>query len=356
MRWRDGFLPARYYTAAFAALCGFMVTAALAITGLLPFQGPGLLLHAGAVLEAVLLSLALAEAARRRNQHIASLHQAGRRFVPFEFLAQLKRPELPDVPVGDQVERQMTVMFADLRGFTQLSESLSPADTIALVNRYLQAMEPAIRAHGGFVDKYIGDAVMALFDTPQSAVQAALEGLRAIDQLNAHSPDQPPLRVGIGLHAGPLVLGTVGSQERLACTVLGDSVNLASRVEGLTKHYQVPLLLTGAVAAGLGPDVALREIDHVVVKGKASAVQLYEVVSALPDAEAQGRLAWAPVFQLARRQLQLGEFANAAASFAQILAATPGDTAARLHFATAQHMASHGAPPDWDGVTRPGAT
>lgn len=352
VRWRDGLVAARYYTAAFAALTAFLVTAALALVGILPIQGPGLLMHAGAVIEAVLLSLALAESARRRNQHIARLHEAGRRFVPFEFLALLQRPELPEVRVGDQVERPMTVLFADLRGFTQLSEALSPAETIALVNRYLQAMEPAIRAHGGFVDKYIGDAVMALFDTPAAAVQAALDGLRAIDQLNASRPGQPPLRVGIGLHQGPLVLGTVGSQERLACTVLGDSVNLASRVESLTKRYEVPLLLTGAVAADLDPALALREIDCVVVKGKSASVRLFEVIEALPAAAAQRRLALAPAFQLARNLLQQRDFAAAAEAFAQLLAQDPGDAAARLHLATARQLADQGAPPDWDGVTR----
>lgn len=352
LRWRDGLVAARYYTLAFAALFAFLITAALALLGLLPFQGPGLLIHVGAVVEAVLLSLALAEGTRRRNHQIAQLHEAGRRFVPFEFLALLHRPELPEVRVGDQVERPMTVFFADLRGFTQLSEALSPAETIDLVNRYLQAMEPSIRAHGGFVDKYIGDAVMALFETPASAVRAALDCLTAVDQLNAIRPGQPPLRVGIGLHAGPLVLGTVGSQERLACTVIGDSVNLASRVESLTKRYQVPLLLTGAVAEGLDPALVLREIDVVAVKGKSLSVRLFEVLAALPEAARALRLESAQAFQEGRLRLAQGEFARAAATLETVAARDGGDVAARLHLETAQSLADRGAPDGWDGVTR----
>lgn len=352
LRWRDGLVAARYYTLAFAALFAFLLTAALALLGLLPFQGPGLLIHVGAVVEAVLLSLALAEGTRRRNNQIARLHQAGRRFVPFEFLALLHRPELPDVQVGDQVERHMTVFFADLRGFTQLSETLTPAETIALVNRYLQAMEPPIRAHGGFVDKYIGDAVMALFETPASAVQAALDCLAAIEQLNASRPGLPPLQVGIGLHAGPLVLGTVGSQERLACTVIGDSVNLASRVESLTKRYQVPLLLTGAVAEGLEPGVALREIDEVAVKGKSASVRLSEVLAALPAGARALRQELAAAFQDGRALLARGEFAKAAAALELVSGRDSSDEAARLHFETARNLADRGTPNGWDGITR----
>lgn len=352
VRWRDGLAAARTYTLAFAALFGFLLTAALALLGLLPFPGPGLLIHMGAVVEALLLAVALAEGARRRNDQIVRLHQAGRRFVPFEFLALLQRPELPQVQVGDQVERPMTVFFADLRGFTQLSEALTPAETIALVNRYLQAMEPAIRAHGGFVDKYMGDAVMALFETPRAAVCAALDCLAAIDQLNAERSGLAPLRVGIGLHAGPLVLGTVGSPERLACTVIGDSVNLASRVEGLTKRYEVPLLLTAAVAEGLDASVALREIDEVAVKGKSISVRLFEVLAAQPAAAQALRRQTAPAFQAGRTLLAQGEFAKAQERLAEVLAVDPADAAARLHLQTAQALAQRGAPPGWDGVTR----
>ncbi|MBX7099504.1 MAG: hypothetical protein K1X89_17445 [Myxococcaceae bacterium] len=280
-RMRDGVPAARYFVIANAALVVGVGLTFLTALGELPLRYFPYI-HFGYAFDALCFGAALAADARERNQHISALHAAGQRFVPFEFLALLGKKELPEVRQGDRIQREMTVLFADVRDFTTLTEKSSPEETMALVNEYLGALEPAIRRHQGFIDKYIGDAVMALFEAPSAAVNAALDGLEALQAVNTRRAERgaPPIRIGVGIHAGPLVLGTVGSGERLSCTVLGDTVNLASRVEGLTKQYGEPVLVTAAVARTLEPTLVTRAVDRVVVKGKTESVEVLAVTRA----------------------------------------------------------------------------
>ncbi|MBI5607320.1 MAG: hypothetical protein HY902_00400 [Deltaproteobacteria bacterium] len=356
VRVRQGHRPARLFTLGYSLFFVATLLMALTTNGVLPWHASPLLLHMGVAGEALVFSVALAQATRDKNLAIERLHQAGRRFVPFEFLRLLGRPSLPEVAASDRIEREMTVLFADLRGFTTLSEHLAPAEVMALVNAFNAAVEPAIRAHGGFVDKFIGDAVMALFDRPEQAVAAAVQ---ACADLRAHNTKavpagKPALTAGFGIHCGRLVLGTVGSPERLSCTVLGDSVNLASRVEGLSKVYGATVLVTEAVAQNLS-NTALRQVDRAAVRGKLEATGLFEVLDALDPAVRDLRQATLAEFEAARLAYVAGEFAQAAEGFASVLrqcdAAGGDDAAAR--FLREQSLAQLAAPQEgWDGVTR----
>jgi len=233
------------------------------------------------------------DATHREELH--ELNDSYSRFVPRQFLDILDHESIIAVKHGDQVERTMTVMFSDIRAFTGISQRIGAHSTFAFINDFLSRLGPAVRRHNGFIDKYIGDAVMALFDSPVDAVQAGVEMLRTLDELNAERADfgDAPIRIGIGLNTGPLMLGIIGEDVRMEGTVIGDAVNLAARLEGLTKKYHVPLLISedtlNAIRAiqdreritQLNRNV--RFVDSVVAKGRSTKTRVYEVFAADSD-------------------------------------------------------------------------
>jgi len=227
-----------------------------------------------------------AEAEKEKfTNELFELNRAYERFVSREFLNLLGKKSVIDVRLGDQVEREMTVMFSDIRGFTSLSETMTPQDNFKFINAYLSKMEPIIREKQGFIDKYIGDAIMALFPhSVDQALQAAIGMLKRLNQYNLTRgrPGRPILKIGIGVHTGVLMLGTVGGQNRMDGTVISDAVNVASRVEGLTKQYGVALLITEQTYQQLeDPELyKIRVIDRVQVKGKSKQLTVYEVYDA----------------------------------------------------------------------------
>jgi two-component system sensor histidine kinase ChiS len=181
----------------------------------------------------------------------------------------------------------MTVLFADIRSFTSISERMSPKDNFDFINAYLSRVSPVIRHYHGFIDKYIGDAVMALFpETADDAVQAAIEMQTQVSLYNEERQKQGevPIAIGIGLHTGNLMLGTVGESERMETTVIADAVNLASRLEGLTKVYGADILISQETLYRLEnpEDYHYRYLDRVTVKGKSQAVAIFEVYDSNP--------------------------------------------------------------------------
>ena len=190
-----------------------------------------------------------------------------------------------DLKLGGE-EREVTILFCDLRDFTSFSEKMPPTEVLALLNRYLDRMSGIIEQHGGVIDKFIGDAIMALFGAPVAvpdaanrAVTAAREMARALEILNAElrAEGKPALAFGIGINTARVVAGNMGSKTRLNYTVIGDGVNLASRLEGLTKEpaYATPIIVSEATIAAISPRPAARELGEVRVKGKADAVKIF---------------------------------------------------------------------------------
>jgi adenylate cyclase len=192
-----------------------------------------------------------------------------------------------DLKLGGE-EREVSVLFADIRGFTALSERQHPSDLLDLLNRYLSCMTEVIEGEGGVIDKYIGDAIMALFGAPlahgddaQRAVRAALAMGHELVRLNRELTAQglPAIATGIGINTGLVVAGNMGSTHRLNYSVIGDGVNLASRIEGLTRFYGVPLIISESAAAA-APEFIYRELDRVRVKGKLEPVRIFEPLEA----------------------------------------------------------------------------
>ncbi len=224
----------------------------------------------------------------RLNLQLAKQKDSFYRFVPTEFLKLLKKQDIADVQLGDQVRGKMTVLFTDIRNFTQLSETMSPEENFEFINDYLMRMEPAIRRHDGFVDKYIGDAIMALFrGKPDDALRAGVAMLVTLRDYNKdrESDGRIPLQIGMGVNTGALMLGTVGGMSRMDTTVIGGPVNLAARLESSTKRYGLPLLLTEQTVQALeSPDsFHLRVIDRIRLRGVQEPVLLYECYDHDPD-------------------------------------------------------------------------
>ncbi|MGC1248861.1 MAG: ATP-binding protein [Spirulinaceae cyanobacterium] len=226
----------------------------------------------------------------RMKTHIqlAKINLATSRFVPYEFLEFLGKESISDVNLGDQVQQEMTILFSDIRSFTTISERMSPKENFDFLNAYLSKVGPVIRNHRGFIDKYIGDAIMALFpESSDDALQAAMAMQRQVEIYNEESISKgyPRINIGIGLHTGTLMLGTIGEEERMESTVISDAVNLASRLEGLTKSYGASLLVSEYTIFNIEePEkYASRFLGRVRVKGKREPVGVFEIYEADPE-------------------------------------------------------------------------
>jgi len=260
--------------------------------------------------------------------------EATSRFVPNEFLAFLGCDSIVDIKLGEAVELEMSVLFSDIRDFTTLSEQMTPTDNFKFINSYLSRMEPLIVENQGFIDKYIGDAIMALFsEGADDAVKAGITMLQTLAEYNRDrvSLGYVPVEIGVGINTGSLILGIVGGKSRMDGTVVSDAVNLASRIESLTKNYGVSLLITQQTFDRLtNPgDYASRVIDKVQVKGKSEWVTVYEVFEAdLAEVKA-GKLATLQLFTEALSFYNMKSFRQAAGLFADCLRQNPGDKVAR---------------------------
>lgn len=271
------------------------------------------------------------------------LNQANERFVPREFLQLLDRHSIVDVSLGDNIEKDMTVLFADIRGFTQLSEGMSPEDNFKFINAFLSRMNPAISNHSGFIDKYIGDAIMALFSRnthADDAVQAAIAMLQTLEDYNntRKRPERMPIRIGLGLNSGLMRCGTVGGQEHMESTVISDAVNLASRLERLTKVYRTSLLISHHTFLQLEEHDCyhIRLIDHATVTGKSIAVSVYEIFDADPPAIAAAKKSCKATFEQAFVLYRLKQFIRAQKLFQSCLQECPQDYVSQLYIERCQ--------------------
>ena len=305
------------------------------------------------VLEMLCAQAAVSLQNARLYEHQRAMADSFARFVPKQFLQHLGKRSLLDVRLGEAVQSDITVLFSDLRNFTRLSESMSAEDNFALMNGYLARMEPVIQQHDGFIDKYIGDAVMALFSgSADRAVEAAIAMHRALDAYNEHrgAKGRAPLTMGIGVHTGPLMLGTVGSPDRMETTVIGDTVNVASLIESLTRRFGAALLITGETHARLSDAarVSCRIVGRFRMKGKMATTVVYEVVDADgPPARLAKRRTLA-AFERGCASYYAGRFPEALASFREC-----DDSEDRLVQAyrvrCERYLGTH-VPTDWDGV------
>lgn len=305
----------------------------------------------------IAIAIENAELYRRQEEMARSLA----RFVPREFLEVLGRPSILEVRLGDAVEREMTVLFSDIRSFTALSERLSPERNFRFLNEYLGQVGPVVRQYDGFVDKYIGDAIMALFPhRVEDALQASIALQKQVAQFNAEQSDSemPELRIGVGLHFGHLMLGTIGEAERLEGTVIADAVNVAARLEELTKHYGVGILASGqTVERGRGADRPVRHrwLGRIVLRGRREAVDIHEILDAEPAEQIDLRLRTAGRLREAVETWMAGDAQAAVAELRAILVENPEDEPVRRLLERAQQSVATTGPVRAMTMTSPGA-
>jgi two-component system sensor histidine kinase ChiS len=218
-----------------------------------------------------------------RTAELVRLNAAAQRFVPGEFLSFLQKESIAEIGLGDQVQGEMTVMFSDIFAFTSLSEQMTPQESFNYINGYLRRVSPIVRQHHGFIDKYLGDGVMAIFPgCADDAVQAALAIQQAVAQYSVELQNQglPALKVGAGLHTGKLMLGIIGEAERLQGTVISDAVNLAARLEALTRSFEAAIIISEETLGQLRrpENYQTHFLDRVQVKGKQIPISVYEVL------------------------------------------------------------------------------
>lgn len=288
----------------------------------------------------------------RAKRQIAGLFG---QYIPPELVEELNRhPELCSM---EGESRELTVLFSDIRDFTSIAESMPPQELSKLINFHLTAMTEVIQKHRGTIDKYIGDAIMAFWGAPLSdsehaahALEAALEMQTVLKDLTplAHSLGWPPLRMGIGLNTGAMVVGNMGSQFRRAYTVMGDAVNLASRVESLTKDYGVEIIVGETVQAAL-PNFAFRELDRVKVKGKDQPVSIYEPLGRADqvDAAQQRELA---LFSEVLKHYRAQRWNEALQILDDLLREHPDTKLYQLYLERIRYFSANPPPTDWDGV------
>lgn len=220
----------------------------------------------------------------------ANAKQMMERYLPSQLVSEFYKNKAQLEPGGEM--KEVTILFSDIRSFTKFSEQRSAEEVVSFLNQYLSRMTDIIFNFNGTIDKFIGDAIMTIFGAPFKrnddalrAVQCAVAMIQEIEKLNQNmTKPENRLEVGIGIHTGEAIVGNIGSDRRLDYTVIGDNVNLASRIEGLTKHYNCPILISEATFKQLEGRYSItdgfeiREIDKVIVKGKTKPITVYEVV------------------------------------------------------------------------------
>lgn len=254
-------------------------------------------------------------------------------------------------------EQPVTVMFSDVRSFTSIAEALGPRETVSLLNEYFTEMVDVIFQHGGILDKYIGDGIMALFGAPfagandaDNALAAADEMMRRLASLNLRrtAAGQAPLAIGIGFSTGPTVIGNIGSVRRMEYTVIGDTVNLASRLEGATKQYRTGILLSEMTVRDLRRPATLREVDLIRVKGKDRPVAVYESLGYRAHEPALAGLLELHTAGLSAYRARDWDAARRA--FEGALELYPEDGPAQVYLDRCRRLAEAPPPADWDGV------
>ncbi len=291
----------------------------------------------------------------RSHLHLLEINNAYSRFVPQEILKALGRDSIIKVELGDQIQGEMTVFFSDIRAFSEISERMSPRENFEFLNKYLSVVTPPIKEHSGFVDKYIGDAILALFPAkPDNALQAAIKTMQKLEDYNAQREldGEDQLDIGIGLHTGPMMMGTIGDKDRMDVTVISDAVNLASRLESLTKRFGCKIAISEFTFLKLTDPQQYhhRFLGRIQVKGKRDVVPIYEVFDGDPPEIKALKNQTREEFEQGLTSYFSKDFAEAILMFKHVLDINPEDKTARFYLKRAAELVVSDVPEDWYGV------
>lgn len=341
------------------ASAGFAMTLALLLLlgCLLAFTEAGLWINLAYPLATLVIVYLSVELTRSLGVEIAGrrIRRMFSTYVPPEVVKELTRAQESFALGGE--ERELSILFSDLRDFTAISEVLGARNTTLLMNAYFSSMTRIIFESGGTLDKYIGDAVMAFWGAPlpvaqhpRCAGQAALamqDGLAGLADLHPEIEGLASLRMGVGLHVAPVVVGNLGSELRFDYTIVGDGVNLCSRLESLSKVYGVSLLCSGEFAQCLPPEFLLRALDTIRVKGRRQSCEIFEIIAERAAEPDEAR--WLDAYAEGLEAYRGGHWEAAEAALAEARAARPDDAASRLLAERIRGLQAS-PPEDWQGI------
>lgn len=365
---KRGFKAARYYLLAWlGVLLSILIWVLNSFNWIHSYWVGAYVFQLGTSIQVLLFSFALAdrinlmrverESALKlqlaHSKRLVSMAQMFEKFVPKQFLRRIAREGIENIQLGKAEADEISVLFADIRGFTSLSESLTPQELLNFLNACFTRLDKVIHEHDGFIDKFMGDGVMALFEqspdtcAARNAVMAAIDMHRAVAVYNEHRARSgyAPIDIGIGVNTGSVIIGTVGSSERMDSTVLGDNVNVAARLQELTKAFGARIIISEQTRSALRdePDLHLRELGSVPVRGRKNAVRLFEVMNAdSADLLAQKQRAL-PRYQVALECHRRGDWAGAVQGWRECLASAPQDSVCRHWLAEAERHLAAGA-------------
>ena len=255
--------------------------------------------------------------------------------------------------------QEVSVLFSDIRGFTTLSEKLGPRDTVSMLNDYFSVMVDEITLQNGILDKYIGDAIMAIFGAPFSSdrdadnsVNAAIQMMKKLSLFNAKRLEKGfhKIDIGVGISSGDVILGNIGSEKRMDYTVIGDTVNLASRLEGANKHYGTKILINEATNDALQDNYQVREIDRLRVKGKSEPAVIFEILDYHDDNSFPNRDDCLDLYAHGIQAYQQRNWTDALDFFQQAITANSNDSVSKMYIKRCTHFLAHSPKSDWDGV------
>lgn len=311
---------------------------------------------------------ASATQAKRKNAFTAStdetsrLEQALGKFIPNQFMRHFDDLTGLAPKLGHAVQEDIAIMFCDIRGFTGMSERLAPNDLIQFLNSYFLRMNGPIHKNNGFIDKFIGDAIMALFDHPggnssdkaQDAIKAAIAMQKAVRLYNEHrkNSNYNPIEVGIGVHYGSVTVGTVGSNERMDTTVIGDNVNVAAKLESLSKKYSAGVLISEEAYQAAGDNFAInvRVLDIVRIKGRMRPVKIYEVLDHLLEEQQIYKRQTHDLLEQGLNLRMRKQWKVAMSIFQQALQLTPDDPLVVHHIEMCHRCQKMTLPDEWEGA------
>ncbi|NNM53289.1 MAG: hypothetical protein HKM05_01020 [Spirochaetales bacterium] len=291
----------------------------------------------------------------RHVEILAKSNASFERFVPKDFLTSLGKANINEIQLGQQAQLHMAVLFADIRRFSTLAESMSPENTFLFLNSYYGRVGPIVRQNGGFIDKYIGDGFMALFQQePQSCLQAAVDLQSTLEVYNHDraSVGYLPVKVGCGIHSGPLILGTIGEDRRMDTTVISDVVNLASRLESLTKVLGEGTMVSLQFLESLKDESQYhwRYAGVVRMYGKKQPIEVVHIWDGLSEEKCVLYQTTKNLFEDGLSLYRSGEITRAESAFKEIVAVHPADVGAQYYLQRCSTLKDKDLPPGWDGV------
>ena len=314
-----------------------------------------LALQSSAAIESALLYEKNIREAQEREEAMRKVFEATGKFVPYEFIQSLGHEVITDVKLGDHVEKIVTVLFSDIREYTSLAEKMTPEENFRFVCSFNERMGPFIRRHHGFVNQYLGDAIMAIFPgNPADALEAAIAMQQELQEFNLARQlnDQSLIQIGVGMHTGPLIMGITGDEFRMDACTISDTVNTASRLEGLTKHYKTGIILSDASLEQIDDKdrFHLRMLGLVQLKGKQESIMVHECFSGNPIQQIEKKASTLTLFNEGITHYLNKSFAEAHTAFDKVMQTDTEDRTARFFFHHTQQILEAGSHESKAGV------